>query len=112
MSNFFISIGFLITAIQIFTSKKIARAYDSTDYSSMGDFFLLSGVAALAGAILYFWLGYRYIKFKNIKKEFEDKWCNSCEKAIKVGNDISWCPDCGKPLTKFNDKHGKKVSKI
>ena len=25
MSNFFISIGFLITAIQIFASKKIAR---------------------------------------------------------------------------------------
>ena len=38
MSNFFISIGFLITAIQIFTSKKIARAYDSADYSLMGDF--------------------------------------------------------------------------
>ena len=97
MSNFFISIGFLITAIQIFTSKKIARAYDSTDYSLMGDFYFLSGVAALAGAILFFWLGYR---------------SNSCGKAIKVGKDISWCPDCGKPLTKFNDKHGKKASKI
>ena len=106
MSDFFISIGFLITAIQIFASKKIA--YDSADYSFMGYFYLLSGVAALAGAILYFWLGYRYIKFKNIKKEFEDKWCNSCDKAIKVGYDISWCPDCGKPLTKFNYKHNKK----
>ena len=112
MSNFFISIGFLITAIQIFASKKIARAYDSADYSLMGDFYLLSGVAVLMGAILYFWLGYRSIKFKDIKKEFECKWCNSCGKAIKVGKDISWCPDCGKPLTKFNDKHGKKASKI
>ena len=112
MSNFFISIGFLITAIQIFASKKIARAYDSTDYSLMGDFYLLSGVAALVGAILFFCLRYRSIKFKDIKKEFECKRCNSCDKAIKVGNDISWCPDCGKQLTKFNDKHGKKVSKI
>ncbi|QPH91174.1 DUF2614 family zinc ribbon-containing protein [Campylobacter concisus] len=112
MSNFFIFIGFLITAIQIFASKKIARAYDSTDYSLIGDFYLLSGVAALVGAILFFWLGYMSIKFKNVKKEFEYKWCNSCGKAIKVGKDISWCPDCGKPLTKFNDKHGKKASKI
>ena len=112
MSNFFISIGFLITAIQIFTSKKIARAYDSTDYSLMGDFYLLSGVAALMGAILFFWIGYRSIKFKNIKKEFEYKWCDSCGKAIKVGKDISWCPDCGKPLTKFSDKHDKKAPKI
>ena len=54
MSNFIISTGFLITAIQIFASKKIARAYDSTDYSLMGDFYLLSGVAALVGAILFF----------------------------------------------------------
>lgn len=112
MSNFFISIGFLITAIQIFTSKKIARAYDSADYSLMGDFYLLSGVAALVGAILFFWLGYRSLKIKNIKKEFEYKWCNSCDKAIKVDKDASWCPDCGKPLTKFNDKYGKKASKI
>jgi len=111
MSDFFISIGFLITAIQIFASKKIARAYDSADYSFMGYFYLLSGVAALAGAILYFWLGYRYIKFKNIKKEFEDKWCDNCGKAIKVGKDTSWCPDCGKPLTKFNYKHDKKAPK-
>ena len=111
MSNFIISTGFLITAIQIFASKKIARAYDSTDYSLMGDFYLLSGVAALVGAILFFWLGYRSIKFKNIKKEFEDKWCNSCGKAIKVGKDVFWCPDCGKSLTKFNDKHDKKAPK-
>ena len=73
MSNFFISIGFLITAIQIFTSKKMARAYDSTDYSLMGDFYLLSGVTALAGAILFFWLGYRSIKFKDIKKDSQEK---------------------------------------
>ena len=84
MSNFFIFIGFLITAIQIFASKKIARAYDSTDYSLIGDFYLLSGVAALVGAILFFWLGYMSIKFKNVKKEFEYKWCNSCGKAIKI----------------------------
>ena len=54
MSNFFISIGFVITAIQIFASKKIARAYDSADYSLMGDFYLFSGAMALVGAILFF----------------------------------------------------------
>ena len=112
MSNFFISIGFLITAIQIFTSKKIARAYDSADYSLMRDFYLFSGAAALVGAILFFWLGYRSIKLKKRKIEFECKWCNSCSKSFKVGKDISWCPDCGKPLTKFDDKHDKKVPKI
>ena len=77
-----------------------------------GKIYLLFGTLALVGAILFFWIGYRSIKFKNIKKEFEDKWCNSCDKAIKVGKDASWCPDCGKQLTKFNDKHGKKASKI
>ena len=112
MSNFFISIGFVITAIQIFASKKITRAYDSADYSLMGDFYLFSGAMALVGAILFFWLGYRSIKLKNKKKEFEDKWCGDCNKAIKVGKDISWFPGCGKPLTKFDDKHDKKVPKI
>ena len=112
MSNFFISIGFLITAIQIFINKKIVRAYDGVDYSLMGDFYLVPGIASLAGAILFFWLGCRSIKLKNRKKEFECKWCDSCGKAIKVGKDISWCPDCGKPLTKFNDKHYKKAPKI
>ena len=76
MSNFFISIGFLITAIQIFINKKIARAYDGVDYSLMGDFYLVPGIASLVGAILFFWLGRRSIKFKNIKKEFEYKWCD------------------------------------
>lgn len=59
MSNFFISIGFLITAIQIFINKKIVRAYDGVDYSIMGDFYLVPGIASLAGAILFFWIGYR-----------------------------------------------------
>ena len=54
MSNFFISIGFLITAIQIFINKKIARAYDGVDYSLMGDFYLAPGIASLVGAILFF----------------------------------------------------------
>ena len=111
MSNFFISIGFLITAIQIFINKKIVRAYDGVDYSLMGDFYLVPGIASLVGAILFFWLGCRSIKLKYRKKEFECKWCDSCGKAIKVGKDISWCPDCGKPLTKFNDKHDKKAPK-
>ena len=69
MSNFFISIGFLITAIQIFINKKIVRAYDGVDYSLMGDYFyLVPGIASLAGAILFFWIGYRSITFKNFKK--------------------------------------------
>lgn len=112
MSNFFISIGFLITAIQIFINKKIVRAYDGVDYSLMGDYFyLVPGIASLAGAILFFWIGYRSITFKNSKKEFEDKWCDSCGKAIKVGKDTSWCPSFGKPLTKFNYKYDKKAPK-
>jgi hypothetical protein len=78
----------------------------------MGDFYLFFGVAALVGSILFFWLGYRSIEFKNSKKEFEDKWCCDCNKAIKVGKGVSWRPDCGKPLTKFNDKHDKKGPKI
>lgn len=112
MSNFFISIGFLITAIQIFINKKIVRAYDGVDYSIMGDFYLVPGIASLVGVILFFWLGCRSIKLKNRKKEFECKWCNSCSKSFKVSKDTLWCHICGKPLAKFNDKdHKNKVSK-
>ena len=74
MSNFFISIGFVITAIQIFASKKIARAYDSDDYSLMGDFYLFSSASALVGAILFFWLGYKSIEFKNSKRKSKHHW--------------------------------------
>ena len=55
----------------------------------------------IVGAILISWLVYRYIKFKIIKKKNEYKWCDDCNKAIKVGKDTSSCPDCVMPLTKF-----------
>ena len=83
MSNFFISIGFLITAIQIFTSKKIARAYDSTDYSLIGDFYLLSGVAALAGAILFFGLAIGLLNLKISRKNLNANGAIAATKQLK-----------------------------
>ena len=83
MSNFFISIGFLITAIQIFASKKIARAYDSTDYSLMGDFYLLSGVAALVGAILFFGLDIGLLNLKISRKNLKTNGVIAVAKLLK-----------------------------